>query len=117
MGKWENSNTRLCNCRIKKSCPLNGKYLKACTTYKIEISTEEKCTIYHEIVDSDFKSRYNNHTMSICHKCHINETELSMYLWHRLSENIRFDLHWSVAAHASPYKCGTCICGFCLTAK
>ena len=64
----ENSNTSLCNCRIKASCPLNGKCVKASIIYKAQVSIERKYVIYTETVDRDFKSRYNNHTMSFRHK-------------------------------------------------
>ena len=84
-------NKGLCNWRNKQSSLLNGKWLK-CMVYKAEVPTELFC---YGIVESDFRFRYSNHTMSFRHFCHICDTELSRYLWQLLNSNIRFDLYWS----------------------
>ena len=104
-------------CTIKEIFPLNGKWTGTCIGYKADIPTEVKCEIYYRTAESYFKSRYNNHTTSFQHKsCTIN-TELPKYLCHLRNENIRLDINWSVAAHASPYKYGCYSCDLCLTEK
>ena len=70
-------------------------------TTQVEVLTEGKCAIYYGTADSDFKSRHKNHNMSFRHKNHLNDIELSKY-WYLHNENIKFDLNWSVTAHASP---------------
>ena len=59
------------------------------------------------------KLRYNNHTMSFRHKKHVNNTELSKYLWKLKEKN----LQWKIERYTSPYKCGTRKCNLFLTAK
>ena len=71
---------RTCNCRIKESCPLNGKCLHQCMVYKAEVSTNTTYKEYYEASEGEFKSRYNNHTQSFRNISHINDTELSKYL-------------------------------------
>ena len=48
--KNENSNRRLCNCTIKKSCLLNSKFLEACIVCKVKVSTEVKCALQIDII-------------------------------------------------------------------
>ena len=72
---------RPCNYRIKKSCPLNCKCLHQCMVYKAEVSTNTTYKEYYGASEGEFKSRYNNHTQSFRNISHINDTELSKYLW------------------------------------
>ena len=53
--------------------------------------------------------------MSFRHKKHVNDTELSKYLWKLKEENADYNLQWSIKAYASPYKCRTRKCDLCLT--
>ena len=68
---------RPCNCRIKESCPLNGKCLHQCMVYKVEVSTNTTDKKNYGASEGEFKSRYNNHTQSFRNISHINDTELS----------------------------------------
>ena len=43
--QWSRQNTMAMNCRIKESCPLNGKCLHQCLVYKAEVTTN---TTYKE---------------------------------------------------------------------
>ena len=53
-----------CNCRIKESCPLNGKCPHQCMVYKAEGSTNTTYKEYYGASEEEFKSRYNNHTQT-----------------------------------------------------
>ena len=53
---------RLCNCRNKDTCPLDGSCLKQCFIYKAEVHVDNDYKIYYGAVEGDFKFRYNNHT-------------------------------------------------------
>ena len=74
---------RPCNCRIKESCPLNGKCLHQCMVYKAEVSTNTTYEEHYGASDRGggvwFKSRNNNHTQSQSFRntSHINDMELS----------------------------------------
>ena len=67
--------------------------------------------------DGEFKSRYNNHTNSLRHRHHEQDTELSKQIWKLQNKGINFKVKWSVAAYASTYRCGSRRCDLCLTEK
>ena len=69
------------NCKIKEGCPLNGKCLDQCMVYKAEVSTNITYKEYYGASEGGFKSRYNNQMKSFRNISHINDTELSKYLW------------------------------------
>ena len=104
---------RSCNCRVKESCPLNGKCLHQFMVYKAEVSTNTTYKEYYGASEGEFKSRYNNHIQSFRNISHINDTELSKYLW-TLKKQMGLI---TIKSYASRYKCGTRRCDFCLTEK
>ena len=108
---------RPCNWRIKESCPLNGKCLHQCMGYKAEVSTNTTYKEYSGESEGEFKSRYNNHTQSFRNISHINDTELSQYLWTLKANWTNYHLKWSIESYASRYKCGTRRYNLCLTEK
>ena len=81
LNKDQDKVQRPCNCRIKESCPLNGKYVYQCMVYKADGSTNNTYKECYGALEGEFKSRYNNHTQSFRNKAHINDTELSKYVW------------------------------------
>ena len=112
-----NIQNRLCNCRNRNDCPLNGNCFKKCFAYKVEVTTDQSFKIYFGASEGEFKSRYNNHTLSFRNKHHANDTELSNHLGELKNANINFSVIWSIAACASPYRCDTRKCDLCLTEK
>ena len=63
-----------------------------------------------------FKFRYNNHTKSF-NRYYEHDTELSKYIWKLKDLGKAFILKWSIAAYASPCRCGTRHCDLCITEK
>ena len=108
---------RLCNCRNKDTCPLDGCCLKQCFIYKAEVHVDNDYKIYYGAVEGDFKFRYNNHTNSFRNRYYEHATELSKYIWKLKDLGKAFILKWSIAAYASPYRCGTRRCDLCITEK
>ena len=108
---------RPCNCRIKESCPLNGKCLHQCMVYKAEVRTNTTYKEYYGASEWEFKSRYNNHTQSFRNISYINDMELSKYHWTLKTNGIDYHLKWSIKSYASRCKCGTRRCNLCLTEK
>ena len=53
--------------------------------------------------EDEFKTRYNNRTMSFQNKGHEKKTELSKYVWELKDKGEDFNIKWSIAAKASPY--------------
>ena len=81
LNKDQDKIQRSCNCRIKESCPLNGKCLHQCMVYKIEVTTNTTDKEYYGTSNGRVQTRCNNHMQSFRHISHINYTELSKYLW------------------------------------
>ena len=67
--------------------------------------------------EDEFKTRYNNHTISFRNIGYEKKTELSKYVWNLKDKSEDFTIKWSVAAKASPYTCGSKRCDLCLTEK
>ena len=108
---------RLCNCRNKDSCPLDGKCSQTCIVYKTDVITNKDSHIYYGASDGEFKSRYNNYANSFCHRHHEQDTELSKHIRQLQDKSINFTPKWSIAAYASTYRCGSRRCNLCLTEK
>ena len=87
---------RPCNCIIKESCPLNGKCLHKFMVYNAELSTNTTYKEYYGASEGEFKSRYNNQTHSFRNISHINDTELSKYLWTLKVNGTDYHLKWSI---------------------
>ena len=49
----------------------------------------------------EFKSRYNNHTQSFRQISHINDMDLSKYLWTLKVNETDYHLKWNIKSHAS----------------
>ena len=56
---------------------------------------------YYGASEGEFKSRYNNHTQSFRNMSHINDTELSKYLWTLKANGTDYHLKWSIKSYAS----------------
>ena len=106
-----------CNCRNKKSCPLDGNCQVKNIVYKATVTTEQNYRIYYGTAEGEFKTRYNNNTNLFRHRQNIIKTELSKYIGQLNDKNIDFNLKWEIGAFTSSYKCGTGRCHLCLTEK
>ena len=85
--------------------------------YKAEVCSYTTYKEYYGAPEGEFKSRYNNHAQSFRNISHINDTELSKYLWTLKANGTDYHLKWSLKSYASRYKCGTRRCNSCLTEK
>ena len=110
LNKDRNKTQQPCSCRIKESCPLNGNCLHQCMIYKAEVSTNTTYKEYYGASEGEFKSRYHNHRQSFRNISHINDTELSKYLWTLKANGTDYHLKWSIESYASQYKYGTRRC-------
>ena len=107
LNKTNNGINRKCNCRSKPNCPLNGECLTQCLAYKATSTTSSNSFVYHGTSESEFESRYNNHTKSFRHRECVNETELSNYVWDLKYHGLDNNLPWEIHKKASPYQCGS----------
>ena len=92
--------TRMCNCRSKASCPMDGNYLQKYFVYQAQVHSTNSS--YLGTSEDEFKTRYNNHTMSFQNKGHEKKTELSKYVWELKDKGEDFTIKWSVVAKSSP---------------
>ena len=107
-----------CSCRKKDECPLAGKCLTECIVYQASVATPGKATMsYYGLCEGDFKARFNNHKSSFKNSNQRSKTALSEYIWKLKDKGREYDVKWSIARKAAPYKCGTRKCDICLSEK
>ena len=106
-----------CNCRKKDNCPLEGECRASNIIYKATIKSQHEQKIYYGLCEGEFKARYSNYLKSFKHEKYKSDTELSKYIWELKSKNCQFDVSWTIAAKAPPYRCGAIRCDLCLTEK
>ena len=80
-GKVDKSPKKMCNCRVKNNCPLNGKCLSKSVVYKATVTSNNMSKEYIGLAGNTFKERFNNHSKSLRQKKYSKETELSKYVW------------------------------------
>lgn len=110
-------NERLCNCRNKTQCPLDGKCLSKCIVYKATVEAENVTSIYYGLCDGEFKSRFNNHVKSFKHIKYVNETELSKHIWKLKEKTTPYTIKWNIESSSTSYKEGSRKCNLCLAEK
>ena len=81
LNKKVESHERLCNCRDKPNCPMDGNCLKKCLVYKAQVNSVRETKYYLGTAEDTFKTRHNNHKKSFKHRKYGKETELSKYIW------------------------------------
>ena len=116
------TNGETCSCRNKSNCPLDNECLTNKIVYKAEVETNDginklSTKVYFGISETEFKSRYNNHTMSFRNRTHKNDTELSKYIWNLKDQNKNFDIKWSILKKYSGYRIVSKSCDLCLLEK
>jgi hypothetical protein len=113
---------KVCNCRVKENCPLNGQCRVNSVVYQATIThteqvasggTTEKTETYIGLTDSEFKIRLANHTQSFRNEKLKNSTELSKHVWRLKNENKVYNLNWKIIGHASSYSNKTKNCNLC----
>ena len=91
--------------------------LQKCFVYQAQVDSANSRKYYLGTSEDEFKTRYNNNTMSFQNKGYEKGTELSKYVWYLKDKGEDFTIKWSVAAKASPHICGSKSCDLCLTEK
>ena len=75
--------SKLCNCRQKNSCPLDGKCLTKCVVYKATVTetTSNNQETYIGLTENEFKTRFNLHKSSFKLEHKRTSTTLSEHVW------------------------------------
>ena len=115
--KKADTTVKLCNCRDRTKCPLDGKCLTKEVVYRATVvSAQEKAT-YVGITGDEFKTRYRNHLSSFKNESKRNSTELSKFIWTLKDRKADYTLTWDIIARAKAYSSGSRYCNLCVTEK
>ena len=106
-----------CNCRDKRSCPMDGNCNERNIIYQAEVTTSHSKQTYIGLCDTSFKSRYRNHTCSFRNERYRNSTELSKYVWGLKDKKTDYQIRWRSIRHARSYSNVTKKCNLCLSEK
>ena len=113
------ANQNLCSCRNPDNCPLDNKCLKSKIVYSAAIITDSQrpSKFYLGICEIEFKTRFNDHKKSFCHRQNEKDTELSKYIWELKDKRAECQIRLSIAPKSSGYNPVTKSCNLCLLEK
>ena len=117
--KESTQDSKLCNCRQKSSCPLDGKCLTKCVVYKATVTetTSNNQETYIGLTENEFKTRFNLHKSSFKLEHKRTSTTLSDHVWKLKKNNINFNVTWEVVKRVKPFAPSNKVCGLCLQDK
>ena len=96
---------KLCNCRVKGKCPMNGKCQTMDAVYDCRVTSPEPRKIYFGLTEGKWKQRYYNHKNSFNHKQYSHVATLSSFVWHlKETLDVNPNLKWSVVRCATSYS-------------
>ena len=117
--KIKEEQIKLCNCRNRTLCPLQGNCLQKGVVYQATVTQTNTMRedIYIGITENEFKTRYNQHTSSfrLSHKS--SSTSLSEHIWKLKENNTDHTVTWKILEKAQPYTPITGKCGLCTSEK
>ena len=88
---------KLCNCRVKWECPMNGKCQTMDAVYDWPVTSPELQKIYFGLAEGKWKQMYYNHKNSFNHKRYAYDTTLSSYARYlKETLDVTPNLKWSV---------------------
>jgi hypothetical protein len=108
-----------CNCRNPTNCPLDGKCLSSQIVYQATVIREDNNSqeSYIGLTETQFKTRYNNHTSSFRNENKRHATTLSQHIWTLKDNNIAHSIQWKIIAKGSAYSTSSKCCNLCLKEK
>ena len=113
----QNTAEKMCNCRDKTKCPLEGKCLLKSVVYKATVKQENKKTnTYIGLTSNEFKKRFYSHNHSFKNP-DVNQTSLSNHIRNLKEANIKHTVHWEKIDQGKSFSPVTGICGLCTKEK
>ena len=108
-----------CNCRVKQSCPVNGRCINESIVYRAEVRQAGNDTVktYTRLTEGTYKQRYNNNLSTFRHQKYENSTGLSKYIWQKKRDNEKCDVKWLIVQRAKQYSNVSKRCDLCTTEK
>ena len=118
LDETRNANSDGCNCRKRNSCPLDGACLASGIVYKAIVTTNiGQPKIYIGSKEHSFKTRFNNHKISLKYRKRSHSTCLSKYIWELKDKGTDHEIKWSIIKRAKPYSGKPSLCNLCLAEK
>ena len=118
LNETRKANSDGCNCRKRNSCPLDGACLASGIVYKATVTTNiGQSKIYIGSTEHSFKTRFNNHKISLKYRKHSHSTCLSKYMWELKDKGTDHEIKWSILKRAKPYSGKPSRCNLCLAEK
>ena len=110
----------ICNCRVKKDCPVGGKcnsekVVYQATIFPLENKKEEK--VYFGISAGNWKQRYYNHKHSFTNPTRRNQTALSKWFWNLRDRGLTPYIKWKLIRRSSTPVNFKSRCNLCLIEK
>ena len=105
------------NCRNSANCPLNGESREKAVIYKASITFDGSSKHCIGCTETEFKTRYYNHSHSFRYQKKRNATELSKAFWNAKDSGHEPSNKWSIADRATAYQPRSRSCNLCLTEK
>ena len=118
--KESTQDSKLCNCRQKNSCPLDGKCLTKCVVYKATVTEtiSNNQETYIGLTENKFKTRFNLHKSSFKLEHKRTSATLSEHVWKlKKNKNINFNIQWEIVKKVKPFAPNDKVCKFCLQEK
>ena len=117
----EDENPKMCNCRVKDSCPLNGSCQVERSIYQATVTCDDDPTygekFYIGLAEPKFKKRFANHKTSFCNERYEKETELSKEIWRLKRKDFVPNVTWKTIRQCAPFNRAALKCNLCLNEK
>ena len=109
---------KLCNCRVKNDCPMEGKCLASEIVYQADVKASDlSIKRYIGLTEPTFKIRFGNHLKSFNNREYRTETKLSVYIWELKEKGLTYDIKWKILKHSQAYNPATQTCRLCFDEK
>jgi hypothetical protein len=116
--KNEGEDRRMCSCRKKDMCPVDGKCLEEGVVYQAVVKREDGLTdSYVGLTENSFKDRWTKHKSSFRTRNPKNASGLSRYIWNLEDQNIQYEMEWKIISRAKPYDPASGVCRLCVREK
>ena len=111
---------KICNCLVKKDCPMNGLCLTSSILYQATIKCSDskyKKKRYKGICETTFTKRYPNHKKSFILINSKNDTTLSIEHWTLKQKQQAARLTWEIKGQYKAHNPTLKKCNLCLNEK
>ena len=111
-------NARMCNCRQRNDCPLNGLCLTSNIIYGGDVVnlTDNQLRPYVGLTSDTFKERMGVHNQGINHRVYSKSCELTKHVWQLRDSGKAFSVRWKILEHVKGRLIGG-ECRLCVTEK